>query len=89
MNALDLPSTASFGFSEAADFRAVDVEEAPLSISFTLLANNESHPVRLAVPGRHNVANALAALAAADALGIATGSAVAAIGSVQRPRPPL
>ncbi len=81
MNALDLPSTASFGFAETADFRAVDVHEAPLSISFTLQANNEAHPVTLAVPGRHNVANALAALAAADALGIALDRAVAAIGT--------
>lgn len=70
----------SFGFAEGSDFRAVDVLEAPLSISFTLQAKGQSHHVGLAVPGKHNVANALAALAAGDALGIPLDRAVAAIG---------
>lgn len=92
----------SFGFAAGADFRAVNVLEAPLSVSFTLcvkgrgLSPNGDSPhsgtvpadtfpvttfhVGLAVPGRHNVANALAALAAADVLGIPLDRAVAAIG---------
>lgn len=77
---LDDQKFVSFGFAEGADFRAVDVFEAPLSISFTLQAKGQSHHVGLAVPGKHNVANALAALAAGDALGIPLDRAVAAIG---------
>jgi UDP-N-acetylmuramate--alanine ligase len=38
-------------------------------------------PVRLAVPGRHNVANALAALGAARACGVALADAAQALGS--------
>ena len=80
MKTLDLAGAVSFGFAEGADFRAVDVHEAPLSVSFMLEAKGQSLHVGLAVPGKHNVANALAALAAGDALGIPLDRAVAAIG---------
>ncbi len=39
-------------------------------VSFALEAGGERHEVRLRVPGRHNASNALAALAAAQALGV-------------------
>lgn len=41
----------------------------------------EGHPLRLKMPGRHNLANALAAIAAADAAGIRVGEAAAALQS--------
>ena len=75
-----IPNAKSFGFSAGADFRAVDVVEAPLSASFTLIAEDDSFPVSLAVPGQHNIANALAALAACAALGIPLNVAADAIG---------
>jgi UDP-N-acetylmuramate--alanine ligase len=60
------------GFSLAdpvADYFASNVVEAPFAISFsaTERSSGESVPVRLQIPGRHNVANAIAALAAVRA----------------------
>jgi UDP-N-acetylmuramate--alanine ligase len=43
--------------------------------------NGTVHDLRLAVPGRHNLANALAALAAADVAGVPLADAVAALAS--------
>jgi UDP-N-acetylmuramate--alanine ligase len=40
-----------------------------------------SHPLALRVPGRHNLANALAAIAGASAAGVPVGEAVFALGS--------
>lgn len=65
----------------AADLRARDLAEAPFSIRFTLEAAGESLPVALRVPGRHNVANALAAIGACVAAGISLAEAANAIGA--------
>lgn len=70
----------SFGFAADADFRAVDMVERPLSVEFRLLVKDTEYEVRLAVPGRHNAANALAALAASAGLGLDLEQAVAALG---------
>ncbi len=70
----------SFGFGEAADFRAVDVAEAPFSAAFTLQTGGASYPVSMAVPGRHNIANGLAALAAVAAAGVPLPNAIVALG---------
>ncbi|HTU11644.1 MAG TPA: Mur ligase family protein [Allosphingosinicella sp.] len=51
------------------------VEEEPFAISFRVNAI----PVRLQVPGRHNVENALVALAAAEAAGVPLAEAAAAL----------
>lgn len=74
-------NAVSFGFAENADYRAVDLVEAHLSVEFRLLVKEAEYPVKLAVPGRHNAANALAALAASGALGLDLERAVAAIGN--------
>lgn len=63
-----------------ADFMGKDLQLLPDGIAFTLHAEGEQHPVRLAVPGRHNASNALAAIAAVRALGLRIEDAVAAIG---------
>ncbi|QTD57044.1 glutamate ligase domain-containing protein [Parasphingorhabdus cellanae] len=76
---LDLNDTISFGFSEGADFRATEIEEAPISSRFTLSAEGNDFPVTMQVPGRHNIANALAAIAAASAAGVPVTTSVAAI----------
>lgn len=70
----------SFGFAADADFRAVDIVERPLSVEFRLLVKDTEYKVRLAVPGRHNAANALAALAASAGLGLDLERAVSALG---------
>ncbi|TAN64089.1 MAG: UDP-N-acetylmuramate--alanine ligase [Magnetospirillum sp.] len=75
-----LPADRVIGYSlkdETAPLFASDLEPAPDGIGFTL---NGTIAVRLMVPGRHNVANALAALAAAMALGVPLEQAALALG---------
>lgn len=57
------------------------VREGPTSISALLLDRRDHtvHPLRLPVPGRHNLANALAAIAGAVAAGVAMHDAVLAL----------
>ncbi|MGA0795081.1 MAG: UDP-N-acetylmuramate--L-alanine ligase, partial [Quisquiliibacterium sp.] len=60
-----------YGFSPDAQFRAVDVREEAGRMRFTLeREDSPALPVELNVPGRHNVLNALAAIAVADELGV-------------------
>ena len=73
---MNLNDTMSFGFTDRADVRAVDVVDMPLASRFTLKAYGQSWPVTLQVPGRHNVSNALAAIAAALALDVPLAQAV-------------
>lgn len=74
------PDAISFGLDEGADFRASDIIEEPLSVRFTLTTQGESHAVTLRVPGRHNIANALAAIAGCHAIGLPLADVVRAIG---------
>ena len=61
----------TFGLKSGADITARRVETAgPEGVRFTLVIDGIEVPVRLAAPGRHNIQNALAAGAAAWALGI-------------------
>ena len=76
---LALAGAISFGFAAQADFRATDIVDLPLGSRFTLHAMGDTHDVALIVPGRHNIANALAAIAAATALGVTVAQAVRAI----------
>ena len=76
---LALAGAISFGFSAQADFRATDIVDLPLGSRFTLHAMGDTHDVALIVPGRHNIANALAAIAAATALGVTVAQAIRAI----------
>ena len=76
---LDLTDAISFGFADDADVRASDVEESPLSSRFTLHIGGQSLAVILQVPGRHNIANALAAIAAVHVLGVPATAAAQAI----------
>ncbi|MEJ5978444.1 Mur ligase family protein [Novosphingobium sp. PS1R-30] len=59
------------------------VVEGPTSLTATLLDRRDgsAHALALKVPGRHNLFNALAALAAANAAGVPVAQAVAALGS--------
>ncbi|HUT51264.1 MAG TPA: Mur ligase family protein [Alphaproteobacteria bacterium] len=84
--AAQAPRDATIGFSlsnPTADLFAAALEPAPDAIAFTLHegASGESVAVRLAVPGRHNVANALAAVGAARACGVPLMQAAKALES--------
>jgi UDP-N-acetylmuramoyl-tripeptide--D-alanyl-D-alanine ligase len=68
----------TFGLSEGAGVRAVAIEETVSGVSFELEGGER---VDLPVPGRHNVMNALAALAAARALGVGPTEAARGIAS--------
>lgn len=59
----------SYGWSDA-DYTAADVRELRGATAFTVMKNGEPlGDVELGIPGRHNVLNALAAIATADRLG--------------------
>ena len=59
------------------------VTEGPTSLTATVLDRRDGsqHTLALQVPGRHNLFNALAAIAACNAAGVAVSTAVAALGS--------
>jgi UDP-N-acetylmuramate--alanine ligase len=61
-----------YGFAADADIRAVDVRAIDAQMHFTAIRRNGSEtrlPVKLNLPGRHNVLNALAAIAVASETG--------------------
>jgi UDP-N-acetylmuramate--alanine ligase len=76
-----LPAAVGFSLSDpSADYCASDIVEEPLAVRFAVTARGGAAvPVRLRMPGRHNVANALAALAAACAAGVSLEAAAAAL----------
>lgn len=81
LDSLQGKSVLTFSISDkAADVFASDIQSSELSTQFLLNFHGGSQPVFLPVPGLHNVANSLAAAAAAIHLGfdlqsIATGLA--------------
>jgi UDP-N-acetylmuramate--alanine ligase len=81
--AADVPAARRLTYSlgnPAADLLAADIRPAPDGIRFTVReAGGAPVAVSLRVPGRHNVANALAALATAKACGMALDEAAAAL----------
>jgi UDP-N-acetylmuramate--alanine ligase len=69
----------TFAVEAPADLAAENLKPEPFAICFDLVADGGRRGVRLAVPGRHNVSNALAAIAAAEAAGVSRDDAVRAI----------
>jgi UDP-N-acetylmuramoyl-L-alanyl-D-glutamate--2,6-diaminopimelate ligase len=76
--------TFSAAGDESADFRAVDVSFDAAGSSFFVEGFQERTQVRTPLPGHFNVANALGALAAGEALGVPVESAVRALDSAGR-----
>ena len=76
---LDHSTCVTFAVEQPADLSAIDLRPEPFAIGFDLVADGVTYPVRLAVPGRHNVSNALAALGAARAAGVPLAEAIEAI----------
>jgi UDP-N-acetylmuramoyl-L-alanyl-D-glutamate--2,6-diaminopimelate ligase len=64
------PRRVRFGFDAAADVRAEDVRFMPRGSEWTLVAGTERRDITLPLIGDFNVANALAAAAAAWSLGL-------------------
>lgn len=62
----------TYGFSEDADYRVEDFVQAQGEVRFTARRPGERAPleVKLAMPGRHNALNALAAIAVASDAGV-------------------
>jgi UDP-N-acetylmuramoyl-tripeptide--D-alanyl-D-alanine ligase len=72
-----------FGQGENADVRAADIEVTASGTRMTVIADGVSLPLNLQVLGAHHVGNALAAIAAATALGVAFADAVARLETVE------
>ena len=70
-----------YGFdSPGADVMGKDLQLGAEGAAFAVEAGGERHQVQLQVPGRHNASNALAAIAAARALGVGLADAASALG---------
>jgi len=74
-----------FGLSEACDWRAVELAMDAYGTKFTCIHGNEQLPVYVPAAGEHNVRNALAALAVADAVGVPVEDAARAIAGYESP----
>ncbi len=73
------PAAVVFGFGEQADLRAEDVCLHAEGSTFRV----KDQVFQLPVPGRHNVENALAAMAACEALGVPLAAMVAPLQAFQ------
>src|SRR5437879_2700843 len=79
-------SVVTYGMGSRADFRASNYRAEFTGTSYQLDAHGKSYLVRLPLIGRFNVTNSIAALAAADALGINLRTAV--LGLAKAPQVP-
>jgi UDP-N-acetylmuramoyl-L-alanyl-D-glutamate--2,6-diaminopimelate ligase len=66
----EFAGTVTFGIDADADHRAVDVRAGRAGSEFVVRSPDGAFPTAVPLPGRFNVANALAAWAAARALGV-------------------
>jgi UDP-N-acetylmuramate--alanine ligase len=76
---LDRARTLTFAVEGEADLMARNLAPEAFAIGFDLVMGETARRVRLQVPGRHNVANALAAIGAATAAGLSLAEACAAV----------
>lgn len=74
-----------FGVAPHCDYRAADIREGEDGSRFLCCRGGEEIPMFVPVPGLHNVRNALASLAVAEALGVHTAAAVQAIAGYTPP----
>lgn len=77
--AMAIERKLTFAVEGAADLVARNLAPEAYAIGFDLEFQGATHRVSLGVPGKHNVANALAAIGAAYAAGVPIGEAVVAI----------
>jgi UDP-N-acetylmuramate--alanine ligase len=71
----------TYGFDEGADYRATELYQDGLFTSFVVQRPGDHEPlaIRMRMPGKHNVLNALAAIAVADDEGVADTAIVVAL----------
>jgi UDP-N-acetylmuramate--alanine ligase len=74
------PEVARLSFGEGGDVEARAVTTQAQGMSFTLAYGGSEAPVKLRVPGRHNVANALAAAAACLQTGLSVEAVARGLG---------
>ncbi len=75
-----------FGLTAEASVRAEDVREDAVSgVLFTVVAGGQSKPVKLALMGRHNVHNALAAVAVGLQSGMSLAECARAVEGLRAP----
>ena len=67
----DVAPALTYGFGAACEVRAEGVSTTDTGSVFDVLLDGERRPVDLGIPGRHNVSNALAAIAAARLMDLA------------------
>lgn len=73
MEGIPAEKILTFGLGAENTYRAVNIEDTKRACErFTVMKNGEHFcDVRLRIPGKHNIYNAMAALAAADYMGVA------------------
>jgi UDP-N-acetylmuramoyl-tripeptide--D-alanyl-D-alanine ligase len=76
-------SVLNFGFTLDADVRAEKIQLGADASHFLLVTPNGKADATLPLPGRHNVANALAASAAGVALGLSADEIVAGLATIK------
>ena len=75
----EFPGTITFALDREADYRAHDLRTSSTGSQFTARTPDGDFGVRLGLPGRFNVLNALGAWAAARALGVPARAPAAAL----------
>jgi len=75
--------TVSFALDHDADIHALDIQTAGAGSHFMVRLDDICHFVSLPIPGKHNIANALAAIAVCRALGIESDVIVKGLGKMQ------
>lgn len=79
-DALPAGKRIGYGFdSPGAEVMGKDLQLGADGVTFAVEAGGERHEAHLAVPGRHNASNALAAIAAAQAVGVRIADSVKAL----------
>lgn len=68
-----------YGMGETCDYRAADVRTEENRAVFRIVWKDRQFPIRLNVPGMHNVMNSLAAVAVAHELGVPMEQAIEAV----------
>jgi len=75
-----------FGFAQDAEVRAEDLQTTSEGNRFTLITPAGREAVMLPLPGRHNIANALAAASAGHTLGLTPVQIAQGLQAVERPK---
>jgi UDP-N-acetylmuramoyl-L-alanyl-D-glutamate--2,6-diaminopimelate ligase len=80
----EFPDTVTFALDAEADYRAAGVEQSFTGSRFTAVTPDGEFAVRVGLPGRFNVLNALGAWAAARALGVPPATIAGALAGAGR-----